>query len=349
MRPYSCWCAVVAAVLVAGAVAIPPARARAEPRLTLATSAVVAGQAIVVSGEGWSSRLGEVRLELEDAATGTPFGQPVVSPVLDGGTFSGVTVHLPVATLPGSYLLAACQACGDVDFSLAADHQLTVLAPTLQLDPRSAAAGEQVTASGEGWNPEEGPVYLFAAESPVCDKPAALGFGTPNNSFPFAIEIVEVTVPAREPGEYRFMAAQCIGSKVAANASKTFTITPPGTTATNSSGSTATSGSSTTNGGGSPSGGSSSLQPGHASASHFGQFGWLTLAVVAVLLAGVALAFAIRRPAHGGGPPLDVTAAVAYRPAPPPLVHETTPRDRLEIRMHTDERYGPGTSTEEQR
>ena len=79
-----------------------------------------------------TARPTQVRLELEDVATGTPFGQPVVSPVLDGGTFSGVTVPVPVATLPGTYLLAACQACGDVDFFLAADHQLTVLAPTLE-------------------------------------------------------------------------------------------------------------------------------------------------------------------------------------------------------------------------
>jgi hypothetical protein len=348
MRSHSSWCAVVAAVIAAGAVAISPAGALAEPTLTLAASSVVAGHDIVVSGAGWSTLRGGVRLQLEELETATPHGKPVDSPVLADGTFSGATVPVPLDTPQGTYRLVACQTCGDVDPGAPfADRQLTVLAHTLELDPTSAATGEQITASGEAWNPEGGPVYLFAAESPVCDQASALASGTPDETFAFSIK---GTVPTREPGQYRFMAAQCIGSKVAASAFAPFTITPAKTTATSSPGSSATSGSvSTTNGGGSASGGSTTARPAHTSTSqHYGQFGWLALAVVAAVLIWLALRLATRRPPHGGRPP-EVAAAVTYRTAPPPMVHETTPADRHDIRLLTDERYGPVISTEERR
>jgi hypothetical protein len=345
MRSHSYCPAVAAACLVAATVAIPPARALTEPALTLAASSVVAGHNIVVSGAGWSPPLGKVRLQLEPFQT--PPGEPVDIPVLPDGTFSGATVPVPLDTPQGAYRLAACEACGEVDSSLSADQQLTVLAHTLELDPTSAAAGEHVIAAGEAWNPEGGPVYLFAAGSPVCDQ-AVLASGTPDDSFAFSIQ---ATVPARKPGEYRFMAAQCIGSKAVTRAFAPFTITnSSGAGTTPGSASISTPGSAApTSRGGSPTAGSTSVQLAHTSLSrHYRQFGLLPLAVIAVALVGFALRFATRRPRHSGRQP-NVTAAVAYRPAPPPLIHEATPHDRREIHLLTGERYGPVTSTEEQR
>lgn len=342
MRPHSALCAVVAAVVVAGAAVAAPADALAEPTLTLAASSVAAGDHIVVSGTGWETRQGDVRLQLEESDTGTPRGEPVVSSVLAGGRFS---VAVPVLlTLSGRFRLVACQACDDVDSGAPfAQRELTVLAPALRLDPVSGATGEQFTASGEGWSAERGPVFLFAAESAECVTDSALAAALPDESSAFTIA---ATVPALEPAEYRFMAAQCDGSKVVVRAFAPFTITPASTTTTSSPTSDPVSPTTT---GETASGGSTTAAPPDTSTSQRKWRGWLALlVVVAAVLAGLAFRLATRRPPRGGPPP-QVSAEVDYRPAQPPAVHETTPTDRHDVRLLTDEQYGPVISTEERR
>jgi hypothetical protein len=342
MRPHLVLCAVVATVFVAGAAVAVPADALAEPALTLAASSVAAGGDIAVSGTGWETRQGDVRLQLDESDTGTPRGERVVSPVLADGQFSA-TVPVPPDAPPGPYRLLACQACDDVDSGAPfAQRELTVLAPALRLDPESGATGEQFTASGEGWSPERGPVLLFAAASAECVADSALASALPDESSAFTIA---ATVPALDPAEYRFMAAQCDGSKVVVRAFASFTITPVETTPTSS---TATSDpvspTSSIPTSGSPT--SSAPAPPQPSPRHYG---WLALlVVVAAVLAGLAFRLATRRPRRGGPPP-QVSAEVGYRPAQPPAVHETPPTDRPDVRLLTDEQYGPVTSTEERR
>lgn len=342
MRPHLVLCAVVATVFVAGAAVAVPADALAEPALTLAASSVAAGGNLAVSGTGWETRQGDVRLQLDESDTGTPRGEPVVSPVLADGQFDA-TVPVPPDAPPGPYRLVACQSCDNVDSGAPfAQRELTVLAPALRLDPASGATGEQFTASGEGWSPERGPVFLFAAESAECVTGSALASALPDESSAFTIA---ATVPALDPAEYRFMAAQCDGSKVVVRAFASFTITPVETTTTSS---TATSDpvSPTTSIPTSVSPTSSAPAPPQPSPRHYG---WLALlVVVAAVLAGLAFRLATRRPPRGGPPP-QVSAEVGYRPAQPPAVHETTPTDRPDVRLLTDEQYGPVTSTEERR
>ena len=342
MRPNSSVCALVAAILVAGAATTSRAGALAEPTLTLSESSVVAGEDIVVSGAGWPFPE-DVRLQLEESQSATPHGGPVASAVLADGTFSDATVPVPPDTPPGPYRLVACQACDDVDPGAPfAERELTVraLTPTLRLDPASAAAGEQIAASGDAWDPDGGPVFLFAAESAECTTASALASGQPSA---FAIT---ATVPADDPGEYRFMAAQCIGSKVVSRAFASFTITPIEPTTTSSSPS------STSSDPVSPAsnGESTGAQPPQALSGERREWlGWLVLAViVAAVLGALAFRLASRRPDHGRQPP-QVSARVAYRPTLPPTVRETTPADRHDVRLLTDEQSGPAISTEERR
>lgn len=351
MRPHSPLCAVVAAVLVAGAAIAVPADALAEPTLTLAAYSVIAGDDIVASGTGWETRQGDVRLQLEESDTGTPRGEPVVSSVLAGGRFR-TTVPL-LLTLSGRFRRLACQACDDVDSGAPfARRELTVLAPALRLDPASGASGEQFTASGEGWNPERGPVLLFATESAECVTDSALASARPDESSAFA---TTATVPTLDPAEYRFMAAQCDGSKVVVRAFAPFTITPASTTTSPTSDpvSPATSSPtsvSPTSSGETTSGGSTSAAPPDTSTSQRREWlGWLVLSVVvAAVLAGLAFRRATRRPPRSGQPP-QVSTEVEYRPTQPPAVHETTPADRPDVRLLTDEHYGPVISTEGRR
>ena len=343
MRPHLVLCAVVATVFVAGAAVAVPADALAEPALTLAASSVAAGGNLAVSGTGWETRQGDVRLQLDESDTGTPRGEPVVSPVLADGQFDA-TVPVPPDAPPGPYRLVACQSCDNVDSGAPfAQRELTVLAPALRLDPASGATGEQFTASGEGWSAERGPVFLFAAESAECVTDSALAAALPDESSAFTIA---ATVPALEPAEYRFMAAQCDGSKVVVRAFAPFTITPASTTTRSSPTSDPVSPTTT---GETASGGSTTAAPPDTSTSQRKWRGWLALlVVVAAVLAGLAFRLATRRPPRGGPPP-QVSAEVDYRPAQPPAVHETTPTDRHDVRLLTDEQYGPVISTEERR
>ncbi len=232
MRSPSClFAAIAAAFLVAGSTTISSARAAVAPTLKLVSPSVVAGHVLVVSGENWSPKSGDVSLQLEQLAPPTPYGKSVHLPVGDNGAFSNAKFPVRFDTPDATYHLVACQACDGAE-APSAQIDLTVQAHTLQLDPPSAGAGEVVTASGEGWNTDLGPVSLFPAFPDVCDPSAALAVATPTGSFTF---LVTATVPASQPGEYRYMAAQCRGGKVVVGEFAPFTITtPPPTTTSNS-------------------------------------------------------------------------------------------------------------------
>lgn len=238
MRSQSClFAAIAAAFLVAGSTTISSAGAAVAPTLKLVSPSVVAGHVLVVSGENWSPKSGDVSLQLEQLAPPTPSGKSVHFPVGENGAFSNAKFPVRFDTPDATYHLVACQAC-DADGAEAPSAQIdvTVQAHTLQLDPPSAGAGEVVTASGEGWNTDLGPVSLFPAFPDVCDPSAALAVATPTGSFTFS---VTATVPASQPGEYRYMAAQCRGGKVVVGEFAPFTITtPPPTTTTSNSPST---------------------------------------------------------------------------------------------------------------
>jgi hypothetical protein len=76
------------------------------------------------------------------------------------------------------------------------------------------------------------------------------------------------------------------------------------------------------------------------------RFGWLVLAIVAAAFGAIAPRFVIRRPRHGARPP-TVDAQLDYRPAPAPAAEEMSSPARHDIRLLTEERYSPVTSTEE--
>jgi hypothetical protein len=330
MRPPSRLCAViVAGFLVAGSAAMSSARAAPDP--TLAATPVPADTDLAVTGEHWPFSAA-VHLELN-----APGAKPVDSPPPDSAGSFRAALHVPIGTTPGTYLLSACQLCDPIDGNGAGTQiNVDVLAATVTFDPSSAAAGDPVTAIGEGWSTTR-EVFLFTAESSTCDQHAAFATATPDGSFAFS---VSTTVPSSQPGAYEFMAAQCEGSKVVVSALESFSIRPKAPT-TSASTIPTTPPVTTT-----PPGRTST---GHASVrQHVGPLGWLVLAIATAALMVIATQFLSHRQGHGGRPP-KVRAQLDYRPAPAPEVGEVPPFVRHGIRLLTEERYGPVISTEERR
>jgi hypothetical protein len=355
MRPHSLLCAALTAGALLSGVALSPARAAADPRLTPSVTSIPAGSDLVVSGNGWPFDV-DVHLEI------TAPGARAVNAPVDRGSFNA-TLGVPPGTPPGVYQLFACQSCDPIDGNgAAAQADVNVIAPSVTLDPPSASAGDLLTASGSGWSTGRD-VYLFSAQSPTCDPSSALATATPDGLFAFS---VSTTVPSVQPRSYEFMAAQCEGSKVIASAVAPFTITatvppstvtttsprvsttPPTLTSTPATGTTTPPTLTSTPPTTSTPAGSGTLGPVGKPSPRFGQFVWLALALVAAALAVIATQFLVRRPRHGGRP-TEAHARLAYEPAPAPAVEETSPTTRHDIRMLTEERYVPDLNTEERR
>lgn len=338
--------ALAVAFVVTSCATVMIARAVAAPTLTSAASAA-AGSELAVSGANWSPKQGPVFLRL---GTQRP-DQALQGPRVDGDSAFSTAFPVPAYAADGPNQLVICQRPGcdpaapDGPFAAA---DVRIIARTLTLDPSTAAAGAVMTASGKGWNSDDGDVHLFTKDTAFCDPNLVVAVVGP---VAFASG-VSATVPPDAPGTYEFMAAQCIGSKVVYPAFATFTIapttpsstgptshsvTPPfGTTLTSAAGSTPPIATSVT--------GATSA----SSVSHrFPPAGWL-VATIVVALAVITTRALSRRPRHGGPAP-DIRAQIAYRPSPAAAVHEVVPPARHDIRLLAHEWRSAATSKEERR
>lgn len=347
MLPPTCLrLALAVAFASASVAALPAARAVDVPTLSLSSTSVAPDTDLIVSGQDWTPNLPvQLQLQTQGANEAT-----TSSPVNGDGTF-GATFHIPADTAVGSNRLLACQGCDPVEpGGRFAGIDIQIIPPvrlvrTLRLVPSSAAAGEAITASGEGWDPQDGEVRLFPEVSAVCDPGRVVAAAMPDPSFAFS---AQGTVPVMTPGTHVFMAAQCFGSKAAFSKSASFTIaaaatigsttTTPSTSPTPSTTIPSTTGSSGTSAAGRDTSLWRPLAP----------FGWIVAAIVAAAIAVAIGRIARRRPGHDERRP-QVTSRISYRPSQPARIHERLPTIRHDTRLLTRERHGTATSTEERR
>jgi hypothetical protein len=129
----------------------------------------------MASGSGWDPALGDVYLfasvedwsNLSNAFTSVPVDR--------SGEVSPTRVTIPFYDV-GDYALAACQNCGDVDYSPGTTFPFSIVErppPAFTIEPSSAYLGQSVEAWGTGWEPAFGEVRIFTDSAAVAD-PAAV-------------------------------------------------------------------------------------------------------------------------------------------------------------------------------
>ncbi|MGW8565241.1 hypothetical protein ACWGKI_03430, partial [Isoptericola sp. NPDC055881] len=190
----------------------------AVPTLTADPPTVPVGGTTTVSGGGFTPD-DQVTVQLEDAA-GDPVGDPIDVTVNPDGTFT-VVLPVPAGATPGEHTVVATDSTGGTT-----EAPLQVIAapgqsePSIDVDPGTAAPGDTVTVTCDGFG--DGPVQVQLVDSegqPVGDAvecvPGDDGTGT-----------VDLTVPEdAEPGDYTVVGTSPEGE----TAEAPLTVTEPGT------------------------------------------------------------------------------------------------------------------------
>jgi hypothetical protein len=209
--------AVLLALVTPSANGVGPART-----FTVDRTSGAPGTPLTVSGRGWETDAGQVRLHaMSVGGSGAPAVLVGSFEVVDGN-FTGIA-HVPDVP-PGPYELYVCQACEpDPDGISKESHGFRVEAAprTFVIDPGAARAGDPVAAFGSGWSPGE-PVDLRAPEAAGTGLLLTETTAEIDGSFR-----VIVTVPPLEEGSHRFVACQfCDDVDSEVSLSAAFTVQP---------------------------------------------------------------------------------------------------------------------------
>ena len=163
------------------------------------------GASVSVAGDGWFPDFGPVSIYADrpsDFLTATPLA--TTDPQPDGTIETSFDVG---GQQVGPHELYACQRCGDVDLSPDATASFTVDPPSFQVGEGSGNPGATYPATGQGWNPVDGPVSIYPS-SDVTAAPLVEGITLFDNGT-FAMD---VALPSdASPGAYELYACQRCG------------------------------------------------------------------------------------------------------------------------------------------
>ena len=183
--------------------------APARPRLSLTPDHGRQGETVTAAGSGWQPGGGQVELFASetDSTDGTP---PLLTVEPEEAGSFVVPLPLP-STSSGQHTLFACQRCGTAT-ALTATAPFTisaqVLQPLFQLTPASGAPGDTVTATGSGWLPGRGAVWVFASRDDIIEPELALAVVRTDAAGSFTTPLDVPDVPA---GGRQLFACQACG------------------------------------------------------------------------------------------------------------------------------------------
>jgi hypothetical protein len=193
-----------------------------RPRLSLTPDQVQVGRDIKVSGAGWPPSYGSVYLF--DSTATTPDGTSALAVLTPTADWTFATEVAAPALPVGRHQLIACQLCvaaspqtrlanfRTAPIVVRASYRIVVPAPkepTLELTPAKGLANDPVTASGSNWDPNGGPVLVFAHARDIVRLASRLASVAPTGRGTFAVTF---SAPNLKAARHVFFACQgCTG------------------------------------------------------------------------------------------------------------------------------------------